>query len=483
MKNPKWDERLVNLFVLPLEKDIHPAFQKFQDSFRVIVVRSPKEVSGPDFPKSRNGQLLIIDASQVQGFSGLSLAKQVREGNTKIPIVILVKESSEEFARSVLRAKINDYVCEPFSENEIYQSIDRCLEDHSKEETESDYGRHFLHQLSQTIVGNSSAIQELRSYLMKVAVTESTVLITGETGTGKEMVARVIHESGARQKHPFMCMNCAAVPDTLLESELFGYNPGAFTGAVGVKRGKFELAHKGTILFDEIGDMSPTAQAKLLRAIEERQISRLGGKESIPVDVRVIAATNQYLDQLMSEGTFRNDLYYRLNVARIHLPPLRDRKEDIPLLLQHYVQEFNKKFKAQVEGFNQEASEFLFQYTWPGNIRELKNVVEATFINNPQKDISLKDLPPQFKAKAKEYEHLPQPERDRILSALAATNWNRSKAAQELKWSRMTLYRKMQKYHVSKSTNGSLENGVSFPTSPVSKPQKLSQDVTGPLLH
>jgi len=199
-------------------------------------------------------------------------------------------------------------------------------------------------------------------------------------------------------------------------------------------------------LFDEIGDMSPPAQAKILRVIEEQQISRLGGKDNIHIDVRVMAATNQDLDQLMAEGKFRNDLYYRLNVARIHLLPLRERKEDIPLLLEHYVQEFNQKFKRQVEGFTDEALDFLFQYTWPGNIRELKNLVEATFINLPQKTISLLDLPTHFKAKAKEYEHFPQAERDRILSALSATNWNRSKAAQELRWSRMTLYRKMKKY-------------------------------------
>jgi len=314
-------------------------------------------------------------------------------------------------------------------------------------------------------------------------MTDSTVLITGETGTGKEMVARVIHESGARQKKPFICINCAAIPENLLESELFGYDPGAFTGAVGVRRGKIELAQMGAILFDEIGDMSPPAQAKILRVIEEQQISRLGGKDNIHIDVRVMAATNQDLDQLIAEGKFRNDLYYRLNVARIHVPSLRDRKEDIPLLLEHYVREFNQIFKRHVEGFTGEALEFLFQYTWPGNIRELKNIVEATFINLPQKTITLMDLPVQFKAKAKEYEHFPQAERDRILSALSATNWNRSKAAQDLRWSRMTLYRKMQKYNLPKFSNGSLENDGSFEKSSVTNRPKMYQSVTASLLH
>jgi len=455
--------RVVNLFVLTSEMDIQPILKELRDPYRVRVIQFAKEVPGLDVLQGRIDSLVIVDASQSHGFSGLSLAKQVRAHNSKIPIVILVKDSSEEFAHSVLHAKIDDYVCAPFSVEKLHRCIDRCLEDHSIEDTQIEYGRHFLNQPTQTIVGNSLAIQELRAYLLKVAMTDSTVLITGETGTGKELVARVIHESGARQKKPFICVNCAAVPETLLESELFGYDPGAFTGAVGVKRGKVELAQRGAILFDEIGDMSLHAQAKILRVIEEQQISRLGGKDNIHIDVRVMAATNQDLDQLMAKGKFRNDLYYRLNVARIHLPPLRDRKEDIPLLLEHYIQEFNPKFKRQVEGFTDEALDFLFQYTWPGNIRELKNIVEATFINMPQKNISLMDLPAQFKAKAKEYKDFPQHERDQILWALMSTKWNRSKAAQELNWSRMTLYRKMQKYNVSGNSIPFMESKVLRP--------------------
>lgn len=481
--NNRQIERVVNLFVLTPERDTHPFLQEVRDSFRVRVIQFAKEVPGPDLLQGRNDQVVLVDASQSHGFSGLSLAKQVRAHNSKIPIVILVKDSSEEFAHSVLHAKINDYICAPFSVEKLHTCINRCLEDHSSEDTQIEYGRHFLNQLTQTIVGNSLAIQELRAYLLKVAMTDSTVLITGETGTGKEMVARVIHESGARQKKPFICINCAAIPENLLESELFGYDPGAFTGAVGVRRGKIELAQMGAILFDEIGDMSPPAQAKILRVIEEQQISRLGGKDNIHIDVRVMAATNQDLDQLIAEGKFRNDLYYRLNVARIHVPSLRDRKEDIPLLLEHYVREFNQIFKRHVEGFTGEALEFLFQYTWPGNIRELKNIVEATFINLPQKTITLMDLPVQFKAKAKEYEHFPQAERDRILSALSATNWNRSKAAQDLRWSRMTLYRKMQKYNLPKFSNGSLENDGSFEKSSVTNRPKMYQSVTASLLH
>jgi transcriptional regulator with PAS, ATPase and Fis domain len=300
----------------------------------------------------------------------------------------------------------------------------------------------------QPMLGQSQLMQHLREQLLKVASTDSTVLITGETGTGKELTADLIHRNSPRQKKPFICVNCAALPESLLESELFGYEKGAFTGATTLKQGEFELAEGGTIFLDEIGDMSPHAQSKILRAIERKEVSHLGGKKSINLDIRIIAATNQELERLVAEGTFRQDLYYRLNVARIHLPPLRDRKEDIPHLLEHYVQELNQRFEMNVEGFTEEALTCLLHYGWPGNVRELKNLLEATFINLPSRMIKFTDLPEAFQRQLKETETLPQNERDRMLFALFATNWNKSKAAQKLHWSRMTLYRKMAKYHI-----------------------------------
>ncbi|MBW2121697.1 MAG: sigma-54-dependent Fis family transcriptional regulator, partial [Deltaproteobacteria bacterium] len=287
-----------------------------------------------------------------------------------------------------------------------------------------------------------------KAYLLKVAATDSTVLITGETGTGKELAAEMIHKKSPRHKKPFVCINCAALPDTLLESELFGFERGAFTGALASKQGKFELARGGTVLLDEIGDMSHYAQAKLLRAIEKKEVSHLGGKQDIPVDVRVIAATNQDPEQMVAQGKFRKDLYYRLNVARIHLPPLHDQKEDILCLLNHYMAEMNRRFRRRVEGFTEEALASLLHYDWPGNVRELKNLLEATFINLPSRRITFLDLPEPFRRRLKEVRNIPQAERNRLLSALFATNWNKSKAAQKLSWSRMTLYRKMAKYHI-----------------------------------
>jgi transcriptional regulator with PAS, ATPase and Fis domain len=284
--------------------------------------------------------------------------------------------------------------------------------------------------------------------LLKVAPTQSTVLITGETGTGKELAAELIHRNSSRHKKPFVCINCAALPENLVESELFGYERGAFTGAIASKQGKFEQAEGGTVFLDEIGDMSPYAQAKILRAIEIKEVYRLGGKGSISLNVRVIAATNQDIERLVAQEKFRKDLYYRFNVAMVHLPPLRDRKEDIPPLLGHYIRELNQRFGREVEGFTQEAMESLLHYDWPGNIRELKNLLEATFINLPSRKIAFMDLPKQFQRRLQETEGLPKSERDQVLSALFATKWNKSKAAQKLHWSRMTLYRKMAKYHI-----------------------------------
>jgi transcriptional regulator with PAS, ATPase and Fis domain len=245
-----------------------------------------------------------------------------------------------------------------------------------------------------------------------------------------------------------VCINCAAIPDSLLESELFGYERGAFTGAHALKEGALKLADGGTVFFDEIGDMSLYAQAKILRAIESKEVRRLGGKGSIPLNIRVISATNRNLEQLMAEDKFRADLYFRVNVASIQLPPLRERKEDLPALCDYHIRAFNQRFGLEVAGFSDEAFACLARYSWPGNVRELKNLIEATFINRPARRISLADLPDQFRRRLSEATGLPEDERDRLLHVLFATNWNKSQAAQQLHWSRMTVYRKMLKYHL-----------------------------------
>src|SRR5262249_31815944 len=264
-----------------------------------------------------------------------------------------------------------------------------------------------------------------------------------------ELVAEMVHRQSRRRDRPFITINCAAIPDSLLESELFGYERGAFTGAQARQEGKLKEADGGSVFLDEIGDMSAYGQAKILRVIEGKEIQSLGRNGNIPVDVRIIAATNQDLEAMVGEGKFRKDLFFRLNVARIHLPPLRERKEDLPYLINYYVHHFNACFGRNVERLPDEAVESLFAYDWPGNVRELKNLLEAVFVEMPSGDSATPQLPLQFRRCCAELKSTPADERQRLLWALSMTNWNKSKAADKLQWSRMTLYRKMARYKIS----------------------------------
>ncbi len=302
------------------------------------------------------------------------------------------------------------------------------------------------------LVGESPVIIRITESLKKIGATDCTTLITGETGTGKELAAELIHRHSPRSSKPFVVINCSAIPDTLVESELFGHERGAFTGAVVKREGAILTANHGTVFFDEIGDMTPYAQAKLLRTIENKEVWPVGGKRSLSVNTRFIAATNRDLEQLMQEGKFRADLYYRLNVARIQLPPLRERQGDIALLLDYFREKFNRQFGKKVQGFTKEAVAALLDYDWPGNIRELKNLMESSFIHADQR-ISLEDLPEGFRQRVSPGETLGQDERTLLITALFNANWNKVKAAQQLNWSRMTLYRKMAKYGVQSASD------------------------------
>lgn len=298
------------------------------------------------------------------------------------------------------------------------------------------------------MVGEDPLIREIKSSIGKIASTDCNVLVTGETGTGKELVAELIHTNSRRAGRPLICLNCAAIPDTLTESELFGYERGAFTGAYVAYEGKLKQADRGTVLLDEIGDMSLSAQAKLLRLLDKKAVQRVGGRRDVTIDLRVIAATNQDLEGLMAVGKFRRDLYYRLNVAHISLPPLRARKADLPLLLRHFIGELNVRLGKQVRGISPGLVERLLQYDWPGNIRELKNIAEVCLLNLNTGMIDLAQIPEQYRNK------LPRcstDEKESILSALFSTQWNKSKAAQKLRWSRMTLYRKLARYQIISS--------------------------------
>jgi transcriptional regulator with PAS, ATPase and Fis domain len=298
------------------------------------------------------------------------------------------------------------------------------------------------------IVGASRPMQALRAYLKKAALSDASVLITGDTGTGKELAAESLHRLSRRRAGPFVPINCAAMPDSLIESELFGYERGAFTGAMEAFPGQLRLADGGTVFLDEIGDMNLGAQSKLLRVLETRSVYPLGGRRAVPVDVRFVAATNRPLEPLLLEQRFRKDLYFRLNVLRVQMPPLRDRSEDIPLLLGRFLEEFNARYARSIEGVTPDLLECLRAYDWPGNVRELRNLVEAMYVDCSEGPLSTASLPEFFRG-GLAYEQSGQGERRRILSVLAETNWNKSKAASRLRWSRMTLYRKMHKYSVS----------------------------------
>jgi DNA-binding NtrC family response regulator len=393
--------------------------------------------------QARKPDLVIIFSSGDSSRNGLNTVAQIRRQDREVPLFLITRNSSEARVVAALRAGVTDYFKWPVSYEELITNINRNLSHHKTSLQETD--------IDEPMIGDGAAMREIKAYILKIATTDSTVLITGETGTGKELAAELIHRNSPRHREPFVCINCAALPESLVESEMFGYERGAFTGAVALKRGKFELAEGGTVFMDEIGDMSPYAQMRILRTTEQKEVCRLGGNGAIPINVRVVCATNRDLEQLIEKGRFRKDLYYRLNVARVHLPLLRDRKEDIPSLLKHYIRKFNQRFGREVEGLTEEAMAFLLGYDWPGNVRELKNILEATFINLSSWKIGIMDLPKAFQRRLREAEGLPEKERDRVLSVLFATKWNKSKAAQKLQWSRMTLYRKMAKYHISTS--------------------------------
>lgn len=303
------------------------------------------------------------------------------------------------------------------------------------------------------LLGRSAAMERLRRVLPKIGRSDAPALITGSTGTGKECFARSVHVAGSRANRPFVAVNCGAIPETLFESELFGFERGSFTGAFKGQKGKALLADGGTLFLDEIGELSLHCQTKLLRMIEEREVHPIGASKPTRVNLRVIAATNRNVEEAVDCGGFRRDLYYRINVARIDMPDLCERQEDIPVLLDHFVEQFNARNHLRVEGVDSSLSMLLLKYSWPGNVRELRNFVEAVFIDPPDGLIRIEDIPPAFAHLHALYTCSGEVERARIISVLEQTHWNKAEAARSLHWSRVTLYRKLSRYGI-----GGVEN-------------------------
>jgi len=409
-------------------------------------------------PQASRPALAIIGLVGTSLLDSIALVRALRTSYPDIPVVVFAAESSEDLAIAAIRAGVTDYVREPDYE-ELISAVTRCLR--IQQNPLADFP---ISWKGPNLIGRSDAITRIRDYIINVASADCNVLITGETGTGKELVAEAIHLNSPRRDKPFVAINCAAIPDTLLESELFGYERGAFTGALTSSGGRFQQAHGGCVFLDEIGDMSPILQAKILRAIESKTVQCLGGKGARAVDIRFIAATNQDLERLILESRFRSDLFYRLGVTQVRLPPLRERPEDIPLLAELFVRAANQRLNRNVEGISPAVMSRLMRHSWPGNVRELRNLMEALFVTRRSGWFSMEDLPSHFMQSQDEALEV-VPERSRILSALQTTNWNKSKAASELRWCRMTLYRKMAKYKISskakqKPANHSTHNDV-----------------------
>jgi two-component system response regulator AtoC len=334
----------------------------------------------------------VITDLKMPGLDGMALLRKLSADYPDVPVVMITAHGSVENAVEAVKLGAFDYIEKPFDQEQIRQIVDKALKTHAfarrdvRPEEPKARGRFRL-------VGDSPAIRQVYGVIEKVADTPSTVLITGESGTGKELIARALHEYSSRREGPFIKINCAAIPKTLMESELFGYEKGAFTGAVGAKPGRFELAHNGTLFLDEIGEIPVEMQVKLLRVLQESEFERVGGIKTIKVDVRLVAATNRDLHAEVAAAAFREDLYYRLNVVPIHLPPLRERRDDIPLLVGHFIGRFNDRLKKQVTGIEPDAVFRLTAYSWPGNIRELENVIERTILFCEGPTIRVIDLP------------------------------------------------------------------------------------------
>ncbi|UCF86014.1 MAG: sigma-54-dependent Fis family transcriptional regulator [Desulfobacteraceae bacterium] len=402
--------------------------------------------------------LILMDIRMIK-VSGLEALAGIKAYNPSIPVIIMTAYSSVETAVDALKKGAYDYLTKPLDFDELRLVMERAM-DHSQLREENRLLRESLGKNfdRQHIIGQSAAMVRLLETVAQVAPSEATVLITGDSGTGKELIAGAIHFNSSRKEGPFVKMNCAAITETLLESELFGHEKGAFTGAHRRKEGRFRQANGGSLFLDEVSEMSLAMQVKLLRALQEREVTRVGGDEVIKVDVRVIAATNKDLLREIESGRFREDLYYRLNVVTLNVPPLKERKEDIPLLAQHYLNMFEEKNRKQIKGYTPQAMDQLLNYDWPGNVRELMNAVERAVVLCRAQYLTEQDLPLGIGDGVPSQEGIPSVntvttalpledvERVTIIKMIESTAGNKSEAARRLGITRKTLHKKLKKY-------------------------------------
>jgi DNA-binding NtrC family response regulator len=386
----------MSLLIVDDEEAARYGMRRALESLRVEIIEAASAEGARELIAAEQPDVMLLDVN-LPGISGLELLAELSEDKSESPLVVLITaHGSERMAVEAIKAGAHDYLPKPFEIDDLRLVVSNALET-SRLRKENETLRRRVETEAQSagpLLGKSSAIQRVRSLIDKVADTDATVLIKGESGTGKELVARALHERSLnRRVGAFVAVNCAAMPAELIESELFGHEKGAFTGAAQRRRGKFEQASGGTLFLDEIGDMGMNVQAKLLRALEERAIERLGGNETIPVDVRFVSATHRDLEEEISENRFRADLYYRLRVVTIEVPPLRDRREDIPLLAQQFARGTAERYNLQFRPVAQDALRVLLEYDWPGNVRELRNSIERAVIMAEGNEVRAADLP------------------------------------------------------------------------------------------
>ena len=399
---------------------------------------------------------LVITDLRMDGISGSEVVKKVCSEHPGIPIIVLTGHGSIDDATAALKAGAFDFLTKPLDLDHLNKIVKNALQGKILAEQNRELQAKLLKsQNGDEMIGKSDSLNRVRQMISKAAPARASVLITGESGVGKELVAHAVHEQSERAKGPFVVVHCAALSETLIESELFGYEKGAFTGAENIHKGRFELADGGTIFLDEIGEVNLATQVKLLRVLQEHKFERVGGEKSIEVDVRVVAATNRNLEDEVKAGRFREDLFYRLNVVRIEMPALRERMDDIPLLMHSFLREFNIENKKNIKGFDKASKAAMIKYNWPGNIRELKNAVESAVVMCTGDEIKIEDLPRALRSQGEEKVitipigiTMDEAEKIIIQENLAANKGNKSKTADILGIGRKTLHRKLEELQI-----------------------------------
>jgi len=412
---------------------------------------------------------LVITDIKMPGIDGLEVLRNVKQLSPSTLVIVITAYSSTNDAVLAMKEGALDYITKPFEIEEIKLVIKNALDRKKLNEEHNYYKRQYEHQFdTSNIIGDSESLQQIFDVIKRVSPSKSTVLILGESGTGKERIAHAIHQNSPRREQPFVAVSCGAIPESLLESELFGHIKGAFTGAIANKTGLFELADHGTLFLDEIGELPLMIQVKLLRVLQEKQFKRVGGTKDISLDVRIIAATNRDLPKMVQEKTFREDLFYRLNVIPIQLPPLRNRKEDIPLLANHFLQKYNREIGRHFTHISEEAMTQLMMYNWPGNVRELENTIERAVALETEPIIHFASLPDTIQGAPEQFApvlpvdippegiHLENivdnVEKDLLVKALEKTGWVKKHAAKLLHLSFRSFRYRLDKYDIDKTT-------------------------------